>query len=177
MEVKSARKTLINAVMSLSLLISVASLQAATQGRSGETSSGQFTIRLVIPSNLETQQLASTQETSAGVATVARFNQREPVCIKGKGIDNYRLTAEGSGNDGAFVVNSANRSHRYDVQLWTSMDNSQSLFSGRPSPAIASMPPYQDCQASDTRLSVQMDPSLARGAAMSGILNLTVSAE
>ena len=180
MDVRKVIRKLTGLIIILSFLGTIKPVYTATQGKAGQTSSGSFTIRLVIPARLEANPIAATSSENASgepVISTARFNQKEPICIKGKGIDNYRLIAEGSGDEGSFTINSQRKTYNYDVNLWTSLKSSSQMTSGRPSEKIAPTPAYQDCNASDTRISVSLDTLPEEQSELNGTLNLTVSAE
>ena len=150
---------------------------AATQGKLGKTSSGSFTITLVIRPKLDAQIATTSEQPSGSVSTIARFNQKEPVCVKGKGIDNYTLTAEGSGSNGEFTLTSGAQSLTYDVDLWTTPASHEEMVSGQASNSIPSTPANQDCTTQGAKIAVIPQQPLNDKNSLNGILNLTVSAE
>lgn len=87
--------------------------EAATQGRLGKTSSGSFTITLVVHPSLSSQVAVVDNETldEAGNPTVIptdtlSFGKPVALCVAGRGLSQFSLAAEG--NEGVFLqVNEA----------------------------------------------------------------------
>ena len=152
-------------------------LFAATQGTLGKTSSGSFTIKLVIQPKLEVRIASTSQQASGSVATVAQFNQKEPICVKGKGIDNFTLTARGSGTKGEFVLTNDKTRYTYGVELWKTPEHNERLVSGKASDRLPSIPTNQDCNTQSAKIAVILNQTVNPQSTLNGALNLTVSAE
>ncbi len=153
------------------------STYSAQQGNIGKTSSGSFSIRLVIQPNLQTSiATQSFQQAGGFTSTVAKFNQLEPLCIKGTGINQYSVATEGSGSNGSYSLSNGSRSYDYEVDLWSSNQNASSLASGQNSDLINTIPRNTDCDTSDTGFMVKI-PSAAAQQPLEGTLRFTISAE
>ena len=164
---------------------------SATQGQVGQTSSGSFSITLVIPPRLEANISTSapentTQTTANGLVTEkivsqARFNEKESLCIKGTGISNYSLTAEGSGNQGSFVLDSrkdgSQRQLTYGVEFWANRDQYEALTSRQASQSVPPTPIKEDCRENGASIAVVLEQPPGPEDELSGVLNLTVSPE
>ncbi|WP_252177017.1 hypothetical protein [Endozoicomonas sp. 4G] len=171
-----------------SLLILIAlPTYSAQQGSPGKTSTGSFSIQLVIQPKLQatiaTPSLAQTDdgdsttaELSDATATVAKFNEVEPICIKGTGINQYSVVTEGSGTGGSYALSNDQRSYNYEVDLWSSNLEAHSLSSGQSSNPINTLPRNSDCDSSQTGFMVKLPRDVAQQP-LKGELNLIINAE
>ncbi|WP_422135299.1 hypothetical protein [Endozoicomonas sp. ALD040] len=173
-------------VASLVILITSSSY-SAQQGNIGKTSTGSFGIRLVIKPNLQasiaTPSTSQTDDTNSNAAnlndatsTVAKFNEVEPICIRGTGINQYSVVTEGSGTGGSYALRNDQSSYNYEVDLWSSNREAQALNSGQNSNPINALPRSSDCNNSETGFMVKLPQDVAQQP-LEGELNLIINAE
>jgi hypothetical protein len=159
------------------LFLSSFSSYAAQQGNIGKSSSGSFSIRLVIQPNLQTSiATQSFTTTHHSTSTVANFNQPEPLCIKGTGINQYSVSAEGSGANDSFTLSNGQHSYNYKVDLWSSRQSSYDFQSGQRSDLINTAPRNSDCDESQTGFMIKLPEATAQQP-LEGTLRFVISAE
>ena len=164
-------------LMISTLFLSSFSSYSAQQGNIGKSSSGSFSIRLVIQPNLQTSiATQSFTTTNNSTSTVANFNQPEPLCIKGTGINQYSVAAEGSGINDSFTLNNGQHSYDYEVDLWSSRQNPYDLRSGQRSDLINTVQRHSDCDESQTGFMVKLPEATAQQP-LEGTLRFIISAE
>lgn len=169
------KRTLLTAVI-LSPLLFSSSSQSASQGNLGPTSSGSFRITLTIHPKVTAQVASTTQLDTGEVITQARFNEREPICIQGRGINSYRVTASGLSENGAFQLNSQNSQIPYQVELWTGSESAEPMISGLPSNQLETTPFGTECAESEASIAVKLQQQYIQQP-LEGALELTISAE
>ncbi|WP_257275001.1 MULTISPECIES: hypothetical protein [unclassified Endozoicomonas] len=173
-------------VASLFILIT-SSTYSAQQGSIGKTSTGSFGIRLVIKPNLQasiaTPSISQTDDADSNApnlndatSTVATFNEVEPICIRGTGINQYSVVTEGSGAGGSYALRNDQRSYNYEVDLWPSNQEAQALNSGQNSNPINALSGNSDCDSSRTGFMVKLPQDVAQQP-LKGELNLIINAE
>ncbi|KEQ19379.1 hypothetical protein [Endozoicomonas numazuensis] len=165
-----------------SLLASLLTLIAlptysAQQGNIGKTSTGSFSIRLVIQPSLQTSiATQSSTQINDQTSTVAIFNKPEPLCIKGTGISQYSVATEGSGTQGSYSLTDGQRSYNYEIDLWSSDQKPYDLHSGQNSSLINTIPRNANCDADQTGFMVKI-PEPSAQQPLEGSLRLIISAE
>ena len=141
----------------------VSQSMAATQGISGRTSSGSFSITLVIPPKLTVQTLAVVS--NSGKPDVARGSEesvpantlQQKLCVLGGGMSHYSLQASGSRNDHRMVLNADGGNEvPYQVML---NDQSGRLPINLQTPRMLPLDNHKGCSASPV-VSVDLSQSV-----------------
>ncbi|WP_153765089.1 hypothetical protein [Endozoicomonas sp. OPT23] len=157
------------------LITGITSTQAATQGKMGSTSTASMVIRLIIHPNVRTS-IAETFQDDKHTVTKARINQKEPLCIKGTGMDHYKVTANGSGPEGQFIIKENERKLAYNVNIWNGSNKLDTLSHGQPGRTLRTSKLNSKCDDNRTSFSVDMPAKQFFKTAL-GTLGLTISAE
>ena len=169
------KKAFLPLLLGFLLLAGTSTTQAATQGKTGSTSTATMMIRLVIHPNVRAS-IASTFQNDAQSVTRARINQKEPLCIKGTGLDHYTVTANGSGPEGKFILRENNRDLDYKVNIWNGRKKLDTLTNGHPGRLLKTSHFNSDCNNNLTAFSVDIPARNLLQRAL-GTLGLTINAE
>ena len=151
-------------LLSLAFILCLSSPKsyAAIQGKPGKTSTGSFTITLVIHPTLNASSGPDTQD----LPDTLSINQPSDFCVSGRGISQYSLTA--ARQNGNSQLNSA-----YTLELQTHSDvRVPVLQTGSEKVQVA-----RNCQDMASRLLINTEEGLMSDTRLSGAIGLTIHAE